>query len=202
MKGIEEMNAPEIQRLKMAWLAAHDANDRQAQVQLLQEHPDEQEALIDFIAAYHATGGAEEVQLDAPLLTLTQRASQRAFERVFATELTVATLGELRKARRLSKVDVAKGLRLGLDVWNKFESGAIEFMSLSQEQLGRLAHFFQVSNEQFQNLLSSSQPGVTVHFRQTREAARSGQQGPRKQSFQDAISRSSMAQSDKQFWSE
>jgi transcriptional regulator with XRE-family HTH domain len=196
------MNAPELQRLKMAWLAAREADDRQAQIQLLQEHPDEQEALIDFIAAYHATGGEQEVELGQPLLALTQSASQRAFECVFASELAVATLGELRKARRLSKADVAKGLRLGLDVWNKFESGAIEFMSLSQGQVGKLAHFFQVSNEQFQNLLGSSQPGVTVHFRQTREAARSGQQGPKKQSFQDAIVRSGMSESDKEFWSE
>jgi transcriptional regulator with XRE-family HTH domain len=196
------MNAPEIQRLKMAWLAAREANDAQAQMQLLQDHPDEQEALIDFIAAYHATGGEEVVQIDTPLLALTQRASERAFERVFAAELSVATLGELRKARRLSKADVAKGLRLGLDVWNKFEAGAIEFVSLSQAQTKRLAQFFQVSTEQFQHLLGSSQPGVTVHFRQTREAARSGQQGPSKQSFQEAIARSSMSESDKHFWSE
>ena len=38
------MNTSELQQLKMAWLAAEEAGDKQAQVALLRDHPDVQEA--------------------------------------------------------------------------------------------------------------------------------------------------------------
>ena len=139
------------------------------------------------------------IETDAPLLALTQRACQSALERVFEPQLTVATLGELRKSRQLSKVEVAKGLHLGIDVWNKFEEGAIEIVSLSQRQLQRLAQFFQVSIEQFSTLLNHSQPAFSINRRQTSEAAHQ-EQGPRKQSIADAINRSTMSKEDKQLW--
>ncbi|MBV9228069.1 MAG: helix-turn-helix transcriptional regulator [Chloroflexi bacterium] len=196
------MNTPELQRLKMAWLAAKEAGDTQAQYSLLRDHPGEQAALIDFIAAYHATGGAEPEAEDTPLLALTQRAYQKALERVFDKQVAVANLGELRKSRNLSKVDVARGLRLSVDVWNKFEAGAIELVSLSQRQVERLAKFFQVSVDQFNNLLSTSQPALTMNRRQTGEASRKEQQGPQKQSFAEAIARSTMSKEDQRFWLE
>jgi len=194
------MSTPEVQRLKMAWLAAKEVGDTQAQMRLILDHPQEQAALVDFIAAYHAIGGADtkSVESDTPLLALTQRACQSALERVFEPE-TIANLGELRKGRQLSKVEVAKGLHLGIDVWNKFEEGAIELVSLSQRQLQRLAEFFQVSVEQFSTLLSQSQPTFIANRRQTREAA-DKDQGPRKQSFADAIDRGTMSKEDKQLW--
>jgi len=197
------MNTPELQRLKMAWLAAKETNDTQTQIRLLRDHPTEQEALIDFVAAYHATSrtDVENVAPDVPLLALTQRACQSTLERVFEPQLAVATLSELRKSRHLNKVEVAKGLHLGVDVWNKFEEGAIELVSLSQRQLQRLAEFFQVSVEQFGTLLDHSQPAFTMNRRQTREAA-DKEQGPRKQSFADAINRSTMSKEHKQLWLE
>ena len=78
------------------------------------------------------------------MLPLTQRAMQSALNRIFTTEIQVsfATLTELRKSRKLSKVEVAKGLRLGIDVWNKLENGAIELVSLSQRQLDAVAITF------------------------------------------------------------
>jgi transcriptional regulator with XRE-family HTH domain len=194
------MNTPELQRLKMAWLAAKEAGDTQTQFSLLRDHPGEQAALIDFIAAYHATGGAKPVAEDTPLLALTQRAYQKALERVFAPQVAIANLGELRKQRNLSKVDAAKGLRLSVDVWNKFEEGAIELVSLSQRQMERLATFFQVSIDQFSNLLSNSQPAVTLNRRQTGEASRKEQQAPKKQSLAAAIARSTMSKEDQRFW--
>ncbi len=36
------MNTPELQRLKMAWLAAAEAGDTLSQQRLLREHPAEQ----------------------------------------------------------------------------------------------------------------------------------------------------------------
>ena len=54
------MNNDELQHLKMAWLAAEDAGDKERQLALLRDHPDEQESLIDFIAAYHITEPGEE----------------------------------------------------------------------------------------------------------------------------------------------
>ncbi len=198
------MNTTEIQQLKMAWLAAKEAGDTQTQIRLLRDYPEQQSELIDFIAAYTATTGTETTE---PLLPMTHRALQNALNRVFASEmvaaqLTAMNLSELRKSRQLSKLAVVKGLRLSLDVWEKFEAGAIELVSLSQRQLERLAQFFQVSTEQFGTLLSNSQPAFTLNRRQTREGARSEQQGPRKQSFTEAIARSTMSKEDKRFWIE
>jgi len=171
----------------------------QTQIRLLHDNQAEQEALIDFIAAYNAI--TREDTEPTQLLALTQRACQSALERVFKPQLAVATLSELRKSRHLSKVDVAKALHLGIDVWNKFEEGAIELVSLSQRQLQRLAEFFQVSVEQFGTLLNQSQPGFTVNRRQTREAA-DKEQGPCKQSFAEAINRSTMSKEEKALWLE
>lgn len=195
------MNTPELQRLKMAWLAAKEVGDTQAQLRLLQDHPAEQDALIDFIAGYYAT---ETIALEenAAVLPLTQRATQRAMALVFDTEVAAATLGALRAQRQMSKVDVARGLRLSVDVWNKFENGAIELVSLSQRQVERLAQFFQISIEQFSTLLNNSQPALTINRRQTREASRKEQQGPQKQTLAEAIERSSMSKEDKRFWLE
>jgi transcriptional regulator with XRE-family HTH domain len=198
-KALTEMNTPELQRLKMAWLAAKEAGDTSTQFSLLRDHPGEQAALIDFIAAYHATVGIQ-LEEEQDISALTQRAYQRALERVF--EPRAASLVELRKSRNLSKVDVAQGLRLSVDVWNKFEMGAIEMISLSQRQLERLARFFQISVEQFGTLLNASQPNVGMNRRQTRNASRNQRQGPQKQSFGEAIERSAMSKEDKSFWLE
>jgi transcriptional regulator with XRE-family HTH domain len=198
------MDRFELQRLKIAWLAAKESGDTQTQMQILREHPDAHEQLIDFIAAYSASGGSEPVDLDSPILPLTERAYVRVLDRAFPvqTAAAFANLSELRKSRNLSKVDVAKGLRLGVDVWNKFEEGAVELVSLSQRQLERLATFFQVGIDQFSTLLNDSQAISTLNRRQTAEAARNAQQGPQKQSFADAIARSKMPKEDKQFWLE
>ncbi len=198
------MNTLELQRLKMAWLAAKESGDTQAQMQILHEHPTEREQLIDFIAAYHATGGTETVDMDVSILPLTQRAYQGALDRAFAPQAVAsfANLAELRKSRNLSKVDVAKGLRLSVEVWNKFEVGAVELVSLSQRQLERIATFFQVGMDQFGALLDASQPVVTLNRRQTQEAARDTKQSPQKQSFVEAVTRSTMSKEDKQFWLE
>jgi len=206
---MQETNTPELQRLKMAWLAAKEANDTQAQLELLRDHPEQQTALIDFIAAYHATAvaSAEEQEI---LLPVTLRALQTAVQRVFSPQVqavqtpqaTVTTLVELRKSRNLNKVEAARSLRLSVEVWSKFEAGAIELISLSQRQLDHLALFFQVSVEQFSTLLTNSQPALTLNRRQTRDAAQQQQQGPRKQSFAEAVKHSTMSKEDKKFWSE
>lgn len=201
------MNTREMQQLKMAWLAAKEAGDAQAQMNLLLNHPDAQEMLIDFIAGYAATtieaGRAEE-----ELLPLTRRAYQTALERVFdqQAEAAATTLRELRAQRGLTLVNAAKSLRLGVDVWKKFEDGIIEVASLSQRQLDRLASFFQIGAEQFGTLLSNSQPALTLNRRQTGEAARrqqqEEQQGQKKQSFAEAIEKSSMTRQEKKLWQE
>src|SRR6266568_387061 len=181
------MNTQELQQLKMAWLAAKEAGDTQAQLPLLRDHPDAQAALIDFIAAYHATDVTGPDAQHTPLLPLTQHAFQTALERVFDNALVAPNLQELRKRRSLTLVSAARGLKLGVDVWKKFESGAIELLSLSENQLERLARFFHVSAEQFGSMLNNSQPALTLNRRQTSEAARQQQQGPQKQSFAEAI---------------
>ncbi|GHO75292.1 hypothetical protein KSD_30630 [Ktedonobacter sp. SOSP1-85] len=190
-----------IQELKMAWLAAREAGDAQTQLQILCEHPTAQTELTDFIAGYYATT-AEELEENATILPLTQRALQSALQRVLVPQVETVTLVELRKSRNLKKVDVARALRLSVDVWNKFEAGAIEAASLSQRQLERLAGYFQLSLDQFATLLDNSQPALTYNRRQTSQAARKQEQGPQKQSFAEAIARSNMSSEDQAFWLE
>ena len=193
------MNSDELQQIKMAWLAAEETGDKQAQFVLLRDHPGAQEALIDFVAAYRITEpGVSETQ-QADLLPLTQRAYATALERVFGGALAATDLRQLRVQKGVSLAEAARGLHLGVDVWKKFEDGVIELVSLSERQLARLAHFFQVSAEQFGTLLNNSQPAYTLNRRQTAQAARS-MQNVKKQSFAEAIEKSSMSKDEKQAW--
>ncbi len=194
--------AREIQQLKMAWLAAKEAGDTQAQLALLRDHPAEQAELVDFIAAYRATDAPGPDALHTPASPMTQRATQAALERVFGGSLVAASLRELRMQRGLSMANAARGLRLGIDVWKKFEDGAIELVSLGERQLERLAAFFRVSTEQFGAMLNNSQPTLALNRRQTSSGARSQQQGPKKQSFTEAIEKSTMTKEEKRFWLE
>jgi transcriptional regulator with XRE-family HTH domain len=194
------MDNDELLQIKMAWVAAEEAGDKQAQFALLRDHPNAQDALTDFVAAYRITEpGVQETQ-QAELLPLTQRAYATALERVFGATLAAADLRELRTQKRLSLAEAARGLHLGVDVWKKFEDGVIELLSLSEQQLARLAHFFQVSTEQFGTLLNNSQPTFTLNRRQTAQAARSSQNKPKKQGFAEALEKSSMSKQEKQEW--
>lgn len=184
----------------MAWLLAREAGDTLTQSRLLQDNPT---ALSDFIAAYYATGGDDPVEQDTPLLPLTSRAFARALDHVFASpapQIAVSSLAALRKQLNLSKIDVAHGLRLSVDVWNKFETGVIAHTSLTTKQFARLADFFKVDVAAFTSLLQNSQPAFIVNRRQRAEAARSEQQGPQKQTLSEAIARSNMTAEDKNFW--
>jgi transcriptional regulator with XRE-family HTH domain len=201
------MNTSDLKQLKIAWLAAEEAGDNRAQLSLLRDHPEALAELADFIAAYRATNFLEQEvasNSELALLPLTQRAGLRALERVFgqtSTALNVASLRELRARRNLSLVQAAKGLRLGVDVWKKFEEGAIDLLSLTDRQLAKLADFFQVSADQFGSLLGNSRPALALNRRQTGEAARA-QQGPKKQSFAEALEKSGMSDEQKREWLE
>ena len=193
------MNEQELQHLKMAWLQAEDSGDRAAQIALLRDYPDAQDELTDFIAACHIieTAPAESEALSP----LTERAAQSAMQRVFGSPLANADLRTLRARMGLSLTQAARGLRLGADVWKKFEDGIIDLVSLSERQLGRLAQFFHVSAEEFGSLLSNSAPVPTLNRRQTAQAAHeSEQQATRKQSFAEAIEKSSMTKAEKKEW--
>jgi hypothetical protein len=194
------MKNTELYRIKMAWLAAEEAGDTRAKLTLLRDHPDLQETLIDFIAAYHITSPAG---AEPEVLPLAQRATRSALQRVFAPRAVVApaaNLRELRGLRSLALTETARGLRLGIDVWKKFEDGLIELSSLSERQVQRLATFFQVTGEQFNTMLNQSQPAFTLNRRQTAEAAKQARQP--KQSFVEALEKSTMSPEDKQAWLE
>src|ERR1700686_4153408 len=174
------MNTLDLQHIKMAWLAAEESGDRSTQVALLRDYPDAQNEVTDFIAAYHMTEMAPPES--EALLPLTERAAQPAMRGVFRSP-------------------PARGLRLGADVWKKFEDGVIDLLSLSERQTSRLAQFFQVSAEEFGALLQNSSPVPTLNRRQTAQAARESEQQPaRKQSFAEAIEKSSMAKAEKKEW--
>ncbi len=194
------MNNNELQHLKIAWLAAEEAGDKQTQLALLRDYPDAQEALIDFIAAYRITEPGETNAQQIDLLPLTQRAYATALERVFGPAIATADVRQLRVQQGLSLAEAARRLHLGIDVWKKFEDGVIELASLSERQLARLAHFFQVSAEQFGTMLSNSQPLPTLNRRQTARAARSTPDQQEKQSFAEALKKSSMSKEEKKEW--
>lgn len=195
------MDRQELQKMKMAWLAAEEAGDTATKLALLRDHPDLQDALIDFAAAYHVTSPAG---VEPETLPMTRRAMQTALSRVFAPQavaMPAANLRELRGKHGLSLVEAARGLRLGVDVWKKFEDGLIELSSLGERQLQRLATFFQVTGDQFGAMLNTSQPAFTLNRRQTADAAKKDQRAPR-QSFTEALEKSTMAAGDKQTWLE
>ena len=52
------MTTNELQQIKMAWLAAEETGDTSLKLALLRDHPNLQNQLIDFIAAYHITSPA------------------------------------------------------------------------------------------------------------------------------------------------
>lgn len=196
------MKNNELRGIKLAWLAAEEAGDMRAKLALLRDHPDLQDALIDFVAAYHITSPAG---TEPEILPLTRRATQSALERVFAAQSVAvpvatpaASLRELRGLRGLALAETARGLRLGIDVWKKFEDGLIELSSLGERQIERLATFFQVSTAQFSTMLNQSQPAFTLNRRQTAEAAKQARQP--KQSFTEALEKSTMSPEDKQAW--
>ncbi len=78
----------------------------------------------------------------------------------------------------------------------------IELASLGERQVSRLAVFFQVTNEQFSTLLNQSQPTFTLNRRQTVQAARQEQQDATRQSFAEALEKSTMPSEDKALWLE
>jgi len=184
----------------MAWLAAEEAGDKDRQLALLRDYPDAQEPLIDFIAAYHITEPGEENAQQVEILPLTQLALATTLERIFSPSMAQDGLRQLREQAGLSLVETARGLRLGIDVWKKFEDGVIELVSLSQRQLVRLADFFHVGVEQFGTILNNSQPIPTLDRRQTAQAARNTPDRHRKQSFAEAIKKSTMSKEEKKEW--
>lgn len=196
------MSTLELQHLKMAWIAAKEAGDTQAQYRLLRDHPEQQTALIDFIAAYQASAGSQQEEDDAALSLLTQRALNTALTRVFSEPavLPATNLSELRSLRKMKKLEVARGLRLSADVWELFENGRIQLASLGQRQIDRLAQFFQVSAEQFGTLLNNSQPSMSMLRRQTLKAAQDEQQEQAEKTFADAVTQSTMSKEDKKYW--
>jgi hypothetical protein len=198
------MNMRELQQIKLAWMAAEEAGDTQTKLALLRDHPDLQDTLIDFVAAYHITSPAGS---EPEILPMTRRGMQTALTRVFAQEpqmvaVPAANLRELRGRQGLKLVETARNLRMGVDVWKKFEDGLIELTSLGERQLGRLAAFFQVTGEQFGIMLNQSQPAFTLNRRQTAEAAKQEQQNAPKQGFAEALEKSTMLPEDKQAWLE
>jgi len=194
------MNNDNLQQLKMAWLAAEEVGDKEGQIVLLRDHPDAQESLIDFIAAYRITESGEENAQQVEILPLTQRAFATTLERVFSPSLAQSGLRQLREQAGLSLVETAHGLRLGIDVWKKFEDGVIELVSLSERQLERLANFFHVGVEQFGTMLNNSQPIPTLDRRQTAQAARNTLSQQKKQSFAEAMKKSTMSREEKKEW--
>jgi transcriptional regulator with XRE-family HTH domain len=194
------MNNDELQQLKMAWIAAKEAGDRERQLALLRDYPDAQDSLIDFIAAYHITEPGEENVQQVEILPLTERAFATTLDRVFSPSMAQGGLRQLREQTGLSLVETARGLRLGIDVWKKFEDGVIELVTLSERQLERLANFFHVGVEQFGTMLNNSQPIPTLDRRQTAQAARNTFSQKKKQSFAEAVKKSTMSREEKKDW--
>ena len=76
----------------------------------------------------------------------------------------------------------------------------IELISLSERQLERLANFFHVGVEQFGTMLNNSQPIPTLDRRQTAQGARNTLSQQKKQSFAEAVKKSTMSREEKKDW--
>ena len=110
---------------------------------------------------------------------------------------TPENLTQLRLERGWSKVDAARALRLGTDVWDKFEQGVIQPDSLTRGQVAQLAGCFAVSATLFLTLLKQSHPqppGVCQRWGATPGT-------PAVQSIVLALERSTMPPQEKRFWS-
>lgn len=110
---------------------------------------------------------------------------------------TLENLTELHVERSWSKVEAARSLRLGVDLWDKFEQGIIHAESLTCGQVARLAEGFAVGPALFLALLKQSRPqppGVCRRWGVTHYARPA-------QSFALALARSGMSARDKRFWS-
>src|SRR5215469_2169810 len=106
-----DMDNNELRQIQIAWLDAEEVGDKQAQIALLRDHPEAQDALIDFIAAYRITEPGVTGTQQADLLPLTQRAYASALERVFSSQ--VAILRDLPAQKGISLAAPARGLHLG-----------------------------------------------------------------------------------------
>jgi transcriptional regulator with XRE-family HTH domain len=110
--------------------------------------------------------------------------------------MSMENLSALRVERGWSKVEVARSLRLGADVWDKLEQGAIPAESLTGGQAARLAEALTVSADLFLALLKESRPRPPSVCRRFGAIA-----GPPMQSFATALARSGMNAKDKRYWS-
>ena len=110
---------------------------------------------------------------------------------------TPENLTQLRVERGWSKVEAARALRLGTDVWDKLEQGVILPDSLTRGQVAQLAGCFAVSALLFLTLLKQSRPQPPSVCQ--RRGAAPGT--PAVQSFALALERSAMRRQEKRFWS-
>src|SRR5260370_41528416 len=120
------MNNDELQQLKVAWLAAEEAGDKERQLALLRDHPDAQESLIDFIAAYRITESREENAQQIEILPLTQRAFASTLERVFSPSVARGGLRQLREQTGQSLGETGRGFKPRIDWWKKIGERGIE----------------------------------------------------------------------------
>jgi transcriptional regulator with XRE-family HTH domain len=107
-------------------------------------------------------------------------------------------LAQLRLQCGWSKVQAARSLRLGADVWQKLEHGLILPESLSSTQAERLAKGLGVSADLFLALLARSRPQPVILCQ--RRASVSAPLEPMAQSFALALGRSAMPAADKRLW--
>ena len=154
----KQKESRELQQAKMELAAAHEAGEATLLRQMALRYPAQLETLTDFVAGLHATDVAEQeatLPVTADIEALTLRARQRALSAVFSAATvshpvaaTVSTLTEVRTAKGISLVELARRLTLGADVVQKLERGRILAASVPQRLTDQLAEVLAVSKEQ------------------------------------------------------
>ena len=209
----KQKESRELQQAKMELAAAHEAGEATLLRQMALRYPAQLETLTDFVAGLHATDVAEQeatLPVTADIEALTQRARQRALSAVFSAATvsqpvaaTVSTLTEVRTAKGISLVELARRLTLGADVVQKLERGRILAASVPQRLTDQLAEVLAVSKEQVQALLSST-PGAEYALRRQRPVGKNSRaegQAVQSQTFAEAVQHSpSMAAEQRAFW--
>jgi transcriptional regulator with XRE-family HTH domain len=197
----EEMNS--LMQAKMELVAALESGGAPAMMAQLHRQVRHQGDLAEFAAALLATTPLPNEEALVPqYLPLAERATQRALAAVAAAPAGALTLSAVRRARGLSPAQVARQLKLGVDVLDKLEKGRIVAASVPGRLLDELAALLDISARQVRACLDVVAPATAPALRRQRTVApRAGQETAAAQTFADAVRRSpGMSEAQREEW--
>lgn len=173
----------DLMRAKMDLVAACERGEPDALGHILATYPAHIPELIEFSVALRATGGYEHEALTAQSAAVAGRALDRAMAAVFGGETpvaaprvaavaqgVVATLKQLRQARKLTPRALADRVGLGVDVVTTMEHGLIRAASVPERLVKALADALGTTVDQMSAAISA-QPRIVPAFQRAHSGA-------------------------------